>query len=152
MIYLNRLGGEQAAKFWPILSRGFARSLPPGVEFSEMLLNNMLLGILHKQYDCWIIKGERDGKPKQLGGVITTVRVEPLTGVRSLLIYSLYVKQMLSDEEWKELFKLASHVATKHKCKRICAYTRNPSVLSIVESLGGQSEMRVVELEVKDGS
>ena len=151
MIKLIRMLPDQAAHYWPILSKGFARSLPPGTFPSEMLLNNLLASVLKKNYDCWILKGDRGDKNKLIAGALTTVLIDHLTGSRPLLIYSLYAKTMLSDKEWKEAFELLSKVAAKNKCQRITAYSMNPSILSIVESLGGKSEMRLVELEVKDG-
>lgn len=150
MIKLIRMLPDQAAHYWPILSKGFMSSLPPGVVPSDVVVNNLLIGVMRKNYDCWIVKAERNSKEKAVAGAITQVTIEPTTGQRTLLIYSLYARTMLSKEEWKEAFDLLSQVAAKNKCVRISGYTMNESIVSIVNSLGGNCDMRVVELEVKN--
>lgn len=145
---LIRLSGDQAATYWPVLSKGFLRSLPPGVEPSEHLVNNMLTGILRRQYDCWVLQVERQGETKQAASAITCVRVDPVSGSRSLLIYSLAARIPVRPEEWKEAFRLLRHVARSARCHRITGYTANQSVMQIVDSVGGNTDMRVIEIGV----
>ena len=145
---LIRLNGEQTARFWPALKKGFARSVPPGVAPTEILMTNMLQGILNRSHDCWLLQVEREDKLRQAAGMVTTVRLDPLTGHRTLFIYSLFARIPISDEEWGDAFDKLRAVAKQHKCIRVSAFSKNPSVIDLVNKLGGSTEMRVVELEV----
>lgn len=147
-VKLIRLSGEQASRYWPVLSQGFSRALPPGTVATRGVLNNMLIGILRRNYDCWVVKVRRDGKWRQVAGAITSIRVEPMSGLRSMLIYSLFSQSPLEDEEWEQAFSLLAKVARKGNCAKVTAYSRNPSVLEMVERLGGDTQMRYIELGV----
>lgn len=145
---LSRLDGVQAAKFWPVLGSGFMRSLPPGAIPNEETSNNLLVGVLSKRYDCWIFQLKRNDKQRFAGGFLCEVSVEPVTGTRALVIYSLFNLFMMSDEEWARGFELLRLAAKRYKCSTVRAFSKHPSVIKLIERNGGNADMRVVELEV----
>lgn len=151
-VLLKRVDGVQAGQLWPELSRGFQRATPPGPIPGEAIVNNMLTAVMRKAMDCWVIQVKRDGKTRYAGGMLTVVRVDQVTGLRTLLIYSLFTRLMLTEEEWSDGFALLKEAAKAKRCSRISAYTTNENVIAIVNRLGGNTGIRVIELEVTDGS
>lgn len=147
-VRLIRLNGEQAATYWPVLSAGFAKTLEPSPTPSNVILNNLLLGVVNRTYDCWMVQVPRDGKSKQAVGMITTTRHDPITGQRFMLIHSLFSRLTLEPAEWKEVYRLLRAVAKKNACSKIVAYSKNPRMLNIIHAVGGATDVRAVELEV----
>lgn len=144
---LIRLTPAQASHFWPVLSLGFMKALPPGVLPGQQVANNILTGIHRRTHDCWVI--QRGGEAqKHIGAAITTVQAEVTSGERELVLYAVYSNGDMSDAEWGEALSLLSTVAKKSKCQRIIAYSKNTRMIALAESLGGRADTRVIELEV----
>ena len=146
-VKLLRLSGDQAARYWPVLSPGFAASMPPGVLPQSTVLNNMLQAVLSRHMNCWTVKARRGDKEPMIAGFLTAIRTDPISGQRALMIYSLFTKGDATNEEWKEAITLLRRVARAQKCHIIMAFSKNVRVIRMIENNGGNTEYRVVELE-----
>ena len=143
-----RLTPAQASHFWSVLSIGFMKALPPGVLPGTTVANNILTGIHRRTHDCWVIQRRSEAGQKQIGAAITTVQAESTSAERELVLYAVYSNGDMSDVEWGEALGLLATVAKKAKCRRIIAYSKNPRMIALAESLGGRGDTRVIELEV----
>jgi hypothetical protein len=147
-IKLLRLSGEQAARYWPVLSPGYARSMPPGVMTNSVVLSNMLQAVLSRQMDCWAVKAQRGESEPLVASFLTAVRTDPVSGQRALALYSLFSKGDIADDEWGEALALLRKVAKTFRCHVILAFSNNPRILELTKTLGGNCDTRVIELEV----
>lgn len=144
-----RIDGAQAARFWPVLVKGFGKALPPGAVGGKVVENNLLQSILNRSMDCWVMKADREEGEVMVAAALTTIRTDPITSQRALHIYSLFSEGDVTDEEWEQAFGILSRAAGSSRCHLISAFTDNPRIKSIVERLGGKASWSFVELEAK---
>lgn len=135
---LIRLLPEQAAKFWPEIKPIVGKALPPTAHetFDGMLgvLNHLITGRLH----CWLIVDEES---RRLNGVFTTsVIPDPITGQRSLLLYSVSSVDGLEIRPVVDSFKKLLEFAKSVGCQKVIAYTANAKIVSLMKKLGWSTE------------
>ena len=117
---------------------------------SEDMLGNMLQALLAGRLECWFLCSKEENSFGKIIGVFTTTIVgDPIVGVRHLLIYTMSgTNSYIPDCVWKREFEtLAKYARLKH-CNSIRIMTVDDRVIDIVEKLGGEVVMNVVDLEV----
>lgn len=141
---INKLLPEQIASMWDVLSYGIEQSLPPIAEGAPDRLNRLLAALLGGKMQCWVTS-RRAGETVQLEAVITTQVVEDEgSGVRSLLVYSLYGFRPLTT--WREGVEALSAWAHARGCSRLLAYSNNEKVLEAVAKFGGASAYKLITI------
>lgn len=110
-----------------------------------LYLNRLLAALLNDTAQCFVrMNGER-----QLQGIaITRFTQDEVTGERSLFINCLYSFQGVDRDQWESDFAYIREFAKVSGCKNITAYSNNPRVFEIVESVGFKERYRCFITEV----
>jgi hypothetical protein len=120
-------------------------ALPPLAHYdSPDRMGNILTSLLSGDMECWTVwKGEDIC-------IIATLQVllDNASGVRSLLIYSIYAYINITINMWGTLVKFLSTLAREQNCNRIVAYTNVERVKEIIRSVGGDTSYSFISLEV----
>jgi len=137
---------EQVSADWDNISPAIQGALPPLVPYGNPdIMNNILAKILEGELECWtLIKNEEE----TLGIGTFEVVLDVPSGVKSLLIYSLYTYIPFSYDLWGILLTRLRKHAREKGCHRISGFTNVDRVIDLVNVLGGRSDFRYIWLEV----
>lgn len=96
---LRQLAPQDIEKRWKPIGNAVARCLPPQEVLPKQALANVRAGLLSGKLQCWMVAGDN----KQVNAVVVTgVYTDAVTGIKALLVYTLFVARKLSTELWKE--------------------------------------------------
>lgn len=145
---LVRLLPEQVVERWSEVAPQILKSLPIEVQLGVYTATNILRSILAEDAQCWYYF-EEDDFEEPAAVLVTTVRVDMVSGSRSLLVYSLVALKPLSRkllwvDGMEQLLKYAASVG----CHNIIAYTNIPKLAEVLETLGWSAEFQVLEAKV----
>ena len=118
---------------------------------SEEMLSNMLQALLAGRLECWFLcsKESKESFGKIIGVFTTTITGDTIAGVRNLLIYTMSgTNSYIPDCVWKREFETLAKYARSKGCRAIRIMTVNDRIIDVVEKLGGEVVMNVVDLEV----
>jgi hypothetical protein len=152
---------DKVSTFWPLVEKSLRLAIesgdPPGVPDTPETYTNILKSMLEGYVDCFMI-GEVANEAKVVDDFrilaigTTIVSTDPVSGSRTLLIYTLSSFVVITDETWRWAFSHLMEYAQERGCVSMIAITRNARVLDIINKLGGSTEYRLVELEVDNAS
>ena len=145
---LLRLMPEQAAEQWDVIKGSIRNAPPPTTEMTPERMNNILEGLLIGSITCWISYKRTDDGPIPEAAILTTVTKEPISGMRSLLIYLAHGFRKPEGRTWTEGFDALRKHAKSVGCSRIIAYSNFSVLAKIVEKLGGDASYKMLILPV----
>jgi len=140
---LLRLEPDQVNKYWAVVEKAIASSLPPVALEDVDLMNNILRNLISGEMQCWVVV-----KNKAIYSMLVTTPQFEIGGTKNLLIYTLYGFENLDLETWKEGFTYLSEYARSIGCKRIVAYSEVKRILQVCRLLGGETKYTFISLEV----
>ena len=140
---LVKLLPDQVSRNWDTIGYAIENSLPPIVDESDERMNNILLALLDGRMDCWV---SLNGDGKINGVVSTTIMYDDLSGVRSLLIYSIFAFEWSEEEAWSEGLETLRKYAKGNDCSRITGYTEFDSIIQRVKDMGGEAKQMFISL------
>jgi len=143
---LVKLTPEQIAREWEAIKTAVVNSLPPIAAGAEDRTSNILNSLLIGQLHCWV--GTNDAN-RIIAIIITSVVSDSASGIKSLLIYSMYSFANLTDRDWAEGFVTFKHFAKSIGCNRICAYTEVPKIINLFKRVG-EAKYTFVSMGVDD--
>ena len=144
---LLRLLPEQISEQWDTIKPTIEESLRSACEDADM--NEVLTSLLNASSQCWVSSRKADNGGNIIEGIIITIITRDLFGEgRNLLIYSLFGYSMETKEAWRGGAKALALFAKSTQCSRITAYTDVPSLLKLVENLGGTANQRFISIPV----
>ena len=143
---LVKLLPEQISEYWDIIKYAVENSLPPIANEAYDKMNRILEALLCDSMQCWVLYSEIEDKRKLEAVVVTTLSTDLSSGVRSLMVYSLYGFSDLSDEAWKSGYETLARWGKGLGCNRVTAYTDVPKVCEVVKNLGGEARYMFVSL------
>ena len=149
---LLRLSADQISRYWEDIKTAIIAAVPPLARAEQQHISQLLENLLMDRLQAWLlVTKEGEGEKavfdiKALG--ITTVWKDIGTGARSLLIYALYGYSYVEPAVWQAGFEGLKKFAASEGCHQIVAFTKVPRVLEIVKSLGGDSDTKLITLEV----
>lgn len=108
-------------------------------------LTNLLHALLSERAQCFV---NLDDERRLVRIAITRVKVDEVTGEKSLAVNSLYGFKPTSVEEWQRDIDTIKDYAKKHGCKRVLACSNNERVFEIVQNVGFENYFRHFVLEV----
>lgn len=147
---LTRLMPEQVSRLWDIIKYAIVQSVPPISGEHPDKLNRILSAALCGKIDVWAsyIKGEVN---KFEGIAITEVIYDDVTGIRNLLLYSIY--SYIDEEKVKPstyvngLISLAKY-AKSLRCSNVIAYAQKEGIVALAKRLGGDTSFTLVSFDV----
>ena len=145
---LIKLLPDQVTKFWKIISFAINESLPPVAIGTRNRLNNMLKEILARRAHVWFNMQKRDESFEISAVLVTHVYTDPMSEVKSLVIYCLYATAFNSDQTWAKGCETLRTFARSLGCHRVVGYTNSERVRQVIEANGGSTKYTFVSLEV----
>ena len=139
---------EQISEKWDIIKRGVEVAVPPTVLTSPKVINNILMSLLNGSAQCWVEYKVEEGKNIVYGFLITAVLDDFLSGVRNLLIYSLFGARPIEDDIWIKGLETIRKYAKANNCEKVIAYSNVKRIEEIVNSLGGKVEWKFISFPV----
>ena len=143
-VQLIYLSPEQIAENWEEVKVAIEAALPPMTYANVDVLSNILKGILRKDVQCWGIYVKGDLKAL----ATTTITVDLLSGVKNLLIYSIYGYEAIGIQTWLISLEQLRKYARSKGCHRLVAYTKEEKIVRLIEMLKGDISWKFVILEV----
>lgn len=130
---LVKLLPEQVAGSWDKLRPAIRQSLPPQVAVSNEAMKQILESLLADRGDVWVY---RDGNTLT-GMVVTTIHKDPLSGARSLLLYSIFAFQELTQEAIENSMETLQKHAEEHDIDEVIAFSANDALSRYFEEHHG---------------
>lgn len=143
---LVRLLPEQISVQWDMIKPAILESLHSAHESADT--NETLTSLLNSSSQCWASIRRDNGRDIIEGLVITMVTKNLFDKEKNLLIYSLYGYDMSNRDAWEGGFRTLAIFAKSEGCSRIIGYTNVPSLIKLVESLGGDTKQRLISIPV----
>jgi len=147
---LTRLLPEQVSRLWPIIKYAIAQSVPPISGEHPDKLNRILSSALCGKIDVWAsyIKGEVN---KFEGIAVTEVVYDDVTGIKNLMIYSIY--SYIDEEKVKGSSYVSGLVsfakyAKSLKCSNVIAYTQKSGIVALAKRLGGDTSFTLISFDI----
>ena len=140
-----RLSPDQVTEHWDVIKFGIQESVPPITYGSQNTLNNMLKSLLTGEMQCWVLM---NGAQKIQGVATTTITKDSCSGVKNLMIYSVYGLVFIDDETWTRNLQDLRKFARANNCHRIISFTAVDRLIGLVKSLGGSADFTFVALGV----
>jgi len=147
---LTKLLPDQVSKFWDVISYAMEQSLPPTVGENPDKMNNILMAALSGKLDIWA-SYRKDDKVNKFEGIIATrIIYDDVTCMNNLLIYAIYGYNKVSEDSWNSGMKTLLKYAKTQKCSLIVAYSNEPRVVEVVNSLGGDTSFSFISFNVDE--
>lgn len=146
---LERLTPDQVNLMWPQLRPAIRASLPPSeVSDGPGAMNNVLVAIMHGTLQVWIATQRTEGSVRVFGGVVTQMTAPTVTGPRNLWLYSLFIHELPPTQLIGKMLDTLKDYARENGCRGIFAITNNDVIRKLVDHLHGDTDYRLVRLEV----
>ena len=127
---------EQITDLWDSIRYGIIHAVAPLVDPTPDNIQDILCQLLRQDMQCWCVYEEGDKDKNIQGYIITSISIDINTKFRSLVIYSVFLYAKVDTETWADGMNLVERFALANDCTRIVAYTNNPTILSIAEKGG----------------
>jgi len=138
-----KLEPKDIAKYWDSLAPEIEKSFQSDLVADHRVLNKMLETLLLNLCEMWIIAKSKITSAGDISAFcITGFRIEMMTGIKSLVIFTLNSFAPLSRGQWREMISFAVQYARDNGCKRLCAYSYHENVIKISKILGANTDMR----------
>lgn len=138
-----RVEPQEVSMYWPLIHPGVKKSMPPKAWELTRNGNSVLKALIEGRAQCWLECTEVDGNYTNVRGMaITTIYIDAITGITTLLIYALWNcgNEKFEDGLWQDGAQQMAEFAKQYNCQQIAGYTRSKSVVRAVETLGGYIE------------
>ena len=133
---------EQIATFWSRLRGPIEDSLPPMVGESKEAMSRLLEALLSGRGRVWVYVEEDRIK----GMVVTTPYRDPLTNAASMLIYSAYAFEPLTERMFEKTVQTLWQDARDQGLKNLMAFSANEALVRLLERNGADASYRIIEL------
>jgi hypothetical protein len=135
---------EQVSALWETFAPMFAQSLPPEIAVSRDILTNNLAAVLRGDLTVWIeVDEEEQQMPRAL--ITTYVWEDPISCIRSLMVYHLYVMQNGNHKEWMKNIETLKRYGETVGCSRLIGFAgEDPKYLRFLRTVGGDTDTRLV--------
>ncbi len=114
----------------------------------EKNLMYILKATLAGRVNIWAVIETEDGKADVLAMLATTAQVDNILGETNLQILALHAWKYIPRSVWAEQFDKLREYAVRRGYKNIVGWTSNKKLLLVSEALGGDTNIRMVRLEV----
>lgn len=137
---LVKLSPEQISKYWKLVEIALKVSVIPTVGVEEERINNIRDSLFEGKAVCWAEGDEKS--PRTI--VVTSIKEDPLSGTRNLLIYCAHGFRKARSEDYVEMVKTLGLYAEARECSHIISYVGNERVLKLMREYGGVAEYTLV--------
>ena len=137
-----RAPSEFVTKHWEAIKPLIADALPPYIGKEEDLFASLIEAVIKEKMFVWlVIPADRSKGLDIVGGFTTYITKDPLTGSKSLVVYTLAASKELKGKgalrAIKEGFEKIKLYAKGKGCSRIVGSVRSPGLARQYQLLGG---------------
>jgi|GEM_PF-1948415 hypothetical protein len=147
---LTRLLPDQISKLWDIIRYAIENSGPTTDNEQPDRMNRILSAALSGRVSIWAsyVKGEVN---KFEGIVVTDTLYDDATGIKNLLIYSIYgYVDKVDKKSYVTGISALSKYAKSLGCTNIVAYTKDREIVALVNRLGGDTSYTMLSFNVDE--
>lgn len=124
---------DQVSKLWDSVRYAIMSSIAPIIDPTPENMQTILCQLLKGDMQCWCVYSEG----KEIYGYWTTsISVDINTQYRTMILYSLFAYKQWSKEIWDQAYDALDKFAVANDCKRIAAYSSNPTAISVAGRYG----------------
>jgi len=146
---LLRLMPDQIANYWDVIKYALEESLPPIAGEHPDKMNRILSSLIGGSSQCWVSYEKKEDTKRFEGVVVTQIIKDEISDTTSLLLYSVYGYDYVSEETWKKGFETLVRWGMSRGCTRIIGYTDSDRLIQIVKSLGGTATHTFVSIPLR---
>lgn len=139
---------EQITELWDSIRYGVIHAVAPLVDPTPDNIQDILCQLLRQDMQCWCVYNEVDGNKEIYGYIITSISIDGNTKFRSLIIYSVFLYKKADPDMWADGMDLVERFALSNDCTRVVAYTNNPTILSIANKGGYNTDYTYLVKEI----
>lgn len=146
---LTRLLPEQISKLWPIIKYAIEQSVPPISGEHPEKMNRILSSALCGKIDVWAsyVKGEVN---KFEAIVVTEVLYDDASGIKNLLLYSVYGYEKVSKSSWIDGLMTLAKYGKSLRCTNLVAYSSEQDIIDLVKRLGGDTSFTFLSFKIDE--
>lgn len=130
VLHARQCTATEVVQRWDVIWQGLKTILDPRRE--AQMQQAFVRGELH----AWALEMPGPDGLNLVGLAVTTIMGDPYMGLRNLVVYGLFVNQVVMLEAWKSLEDSLVQFARMMECNTIYAETDNPRVQQIAEAMG----------------
>ncbi len=145
---LVKLLPDQVSEHWDEIRLAIEKALPPIMLKSDRAMVNILKSILSDYMQCWVMWVNKDSEAEIRAILTTTIEIDRVCEMKYLLIYSFYTIKPLLPELAVSTIDTLKKFARGRGCQKLVAYTNIPRMEQLWESLGGTTEMKLLEIVI----
>lgn len=130
---------EQVSQNWRTIAPLILDTLPAGLGITPIVPANILRAILAEEALVWVWYDDREAvEAAEISLVVMTApRVDNVTGIKDLLIYSLTAVRELNHKRiWIEGLETLEKHARACGCRNICAFTDHEGLVRFLQNEG----------------
>lgn len=141
---------EQITQHWDELAPAIEAALPPFAYGAQDRMNNILRALLAGDMQCWTAWAVREGEttPLLVAIMTTAFDFDRCSGVRNLLIYSLYSVAGIGDQVYADGIETLKKFAKTKGCHRVVALVEEPRLVEMWIRGGGEGRFTFLTMEV----
>jgi hypothetical protein len=143
---LTKITPDQVASMWDVIRDAIEKSLPPISSEDKNRMNNILTSLLCGKSHCWMSYVKNEDKNIFEGLLITRIIYDDISDCKNLLIYCIYGYEFVGRSSWTEGLKTLVKYAAGLGCSNIVAYSSVPSIISLIDKLGGDTSFKFIKL------
>jgi hypothetical protein len=147
---LTKLIPEQISKLWPIIKYAIEQSVPPMAGDHPEKMNRILSSALCGKIDIWASYAKKDNVNKFEGIVVTEVLYDDASGIKNLLIYSVFGYEKTSKSTWITGLATLAKYGKSLKCNNIVAYSSEKDIIDLVKRLGGDTSFTFLSFGIDE--
>ena len=121
---------EQISEQWGTIKDAIVASLNKNTEDKDKASNVILQNLLANAMQCWAVIVDNN-----VNSIMITAFMYTPTGVKSLMIYTMYVYNPTENIDWLSAYEELKKYAVSKGCKNIVAYISNPKLLAILKHI-----------------
>jgi len=135
-MHLLKVRPDKVAEHWEFFAQAILASLPPGVTKVKGLRVSLLMQILAGKMQVWLAVRNLKYPPQSFCAVTTTIVTDAITQVRTLVLFSAYSWDAVTQQDWEEGFRELKKYAVSENCTGISFYTQQPALCNIAKKFG----------------
>lgn len=118
----------QVSDFWDLIKGNLY--LPPQADYGPYDINRVFAGLQAGVVQGWLVVGEEDRRQK---GLILTTILNDISGVSSLLIYSVSMFENGPQSDWASGVETLKAFARGNGCAKLCTFVMNDKVIELLK-------------------
>ena len=139
---------SQISSKWDAIKYAISESVPPTVDMSSKVMNNILMSLLDGTAQYWISYQEIEDEKVVNAILVTRVIDDSFTETRTLQIFTLFGTRPIDDAYWIEGLATLRKYAKVNSCLKVTAYSNVERIEEVVEFLGGKVEWKFISFAV----